>query len=70
MGLYINGIQYDILRPDGRFNIDISPYNIITNGAKSVSSDDCLLRDADGVYLTMTKQTQSSSLDDDENKYE
>lgn len=70
MGLYINGIQYDILSPDGRLNMEFHPHHIITNGAKSVSSDDCLLRDANGVYLTMTKQTQSLSLDDDENKYE
>ena len=64
MGLYINGIQYDILSPEGRLIMDISPDHIITNGAKSFSSDDCLLRDANGVYLTTTKHTQTLSPDD------
>ena len=58
MGLYINGIQYDILSPDGLLNIEINPYNPILNNLPSLSSDESLLKDTSGVYITMKKEDE------------
>lgn len=58
MGLYINGIEYDILSPDGLLVMEIDPYHVITNGLKPSSSDDYILKDENGVYLTIEKEDE------------
>ena len=58
MGLYINGIEYDILSPNGLLNMEIDPYHVITNGLRLSSSDDCIFKDIDGVYRTIEKEDE------------
>jgi hypothetical protein len=58
MGLYINGIQYNILSPDGLLNIDINPYKPILNNPPTVSADESLLKDINGTYITIKKEDE------------
>lgn len=58
MGLYINGIEYNILDPNGFLNIDVNPYHPVTNSPQILTSDDCRLTDINGVYITIKKEDE------------
>ena len=59
MGLYINGVEYDIWSPDGSLlTMEINPYHVITNGIKFISADGYVLKDKYGVYLTMKGEVE------------
>lgn len=65
MGLYINGIEYDILSPTGLLTMEINPKDIVTNGLKIFSSDDYILKDADGSYITAVEYIPITSVNND-----
>ena len=58
MGLYINGIQYNILSPEGLLSMEINPYDPILNNPPPRSSDESLLKDSSGIYITMKKEDE------------
>ena len=58
MGLYINGIEYSILDPNGFLSIDVDPYHPILNSPQILTSDDRRLIDSTGVYITMKKEDE------------
>ena len=74
MGLFINGIEYDVFDSLGNLLLmDIMPSIPITNGLKFFSSDNYIFKDIEGTYLT-TEYIQSLSSDgsvlqDFENNY-
>ncbi len=51
MGVYLNGIEYNVIGSNKLFNIEINPYSVITNGLKLFTSDNYILKDINGVYL-------------------
>ncbi len=58
MGLYLNGIEYDIHKGNQIVDIEILPNTPITNNIKSMSLDDNILKDSSGVYLTLKKEDE------------
>jgi hypothetical protein len=58
MGLYINGIEYNILDPNGFLSIEVDPCHPITNSPQILTSDDRRLIDSTGVYITMKKEDE------------
>ena len=58
MGLYLNGIEYDIHKGNQMVDIEILPNTPITNNIKSTSLDDNILKDSSGVYLTLKKEDE------------
>lgn len=53
MGLYLgNSEKLKIITPSGVCNLIIYSQNPITNGIILLSSDNYILKDSDGVYLT------------------
>jgi hypothetical protein len=58
MGLYINGIEYNVFDSKHLLNLEINPYNKITNSKKLFSLDDYILKDINGLYLTITKEDE------------
>lgn len=58
MGLYINGVEYSILSPNGLLDLNFNPYNIITNGIKIFSSDNYIFKDTNNVYITFKKEDE------------
>lgn len=58
MGLYLNGIEYNIYKGKQSVEIDILPSNPITNNIKSTSLDDNILKDSSGIYLTVKKEDE------------
>jgi hypothetical protein len=58
MRLYIDGIEYDIITPEGVLDMEIIPSNPITNNQKLLSSDNYILKDKNGIYLTVKKEDE------------
>lgn len=58
MGLYMNGIEYTLATSKGFFNIDIMPSIQVLNNLKSTSSDNYILKDKNGIYLTLKKEDE------------
>ena len=58
MRLYIDGIEYDIIFPEGVLDMEIIPSNPITNNQKLLSSDNYILKDKNGIYLTAKKEDE------------
>ena len=74
MGLYLNGQEYQVLNLGQILNLEASPYHIITNGVKLFSSDDYLLIDSQGMYITGVQYIPITTIDnnillDIENNY-
>lgn len=74
MSLYVGGIKYNIILDGSICNLDIYSPTPITNGIRLLSSDDYILKDINGLYLTVTEYIQSLSSDgsvltDIEDKY-
>lgn len=75
MAIYVGGQKYKLIAGGSVCDLDIyTPNVIITNGIRLLSSDDYILKDISGLYLTATEYIQSLSLDnsiltDSENKY-
>lgn len=58
MGLYINGIEYNVFDSQKAFKLNINPYSKITNGKKLFSLDNYILKDINGLYLTIEKEDE------------
>lgn len=58
MGLYLNGIEYDIHKGNQIVDMEILPSTPITNNIKLTSLDDNILKDSSGVYLTIKKEDE------------
>lgn len=58
MRLYVDGIEYDIITPEGVLDMEIIPSNPITNNQKLLSSDNYILKDKNGIYLTVKKEDE------------
>lgn len=58
MGLYLNGIEYNIYKGNQIVDMEILPSNPITNNIKSTSLDDNILKDSSGIYLTVKKEDE------------
>lgn len=57
MGLFINGVEYDIFDSDGTLlNLEIDPFNPITNNIRILTLDDYILKDLNGVYITSEEE--------------
>lgn len=57
MGLFINGIEYDAYNSKGiLLNLEIDPFNPITNNPRILTLDDYILKDLDGVYITSEEE--------------
>lgn len=52
MGLYLGSEKLKIITPSGVWNLVIYSPTPITNGIMLLSSDNYILKDSDGVYLT------------------
>ena len=74
MAIYVGGIKCNLISGGNVCNLNIYSPTPITNGIRLLSSDDYILKDISGLYLTATEYIQSLSLDnsiltDSENKY-
>ena len=58
MRLYVDGIEYNIIAPEGVLDMEIIPSNPITNNQKLLSSDNYILKDKNGIYLTAKKEDE------------
>jgi hypothetical protein len=58
MRLYLDGVEYDIITPEGVLDMEIIPSNPITNNQKLLSSDNYILKDKNGIYLTVKKEDE------------
>lgn len=58
MRLYLDGIEYNIITPEGVLDMEIIPSNPITNNQKLRSSDNYILKDKNGIYLTVKKEDE------------
>lgn len=58
MRLYLDGIEYNIISPEGVLDMEIIPSNPITNNQKLLSSDNYILKDKNGIYLTVKKEDE------------
>ena len=58
MRLYLDGIEYNIITPEGISDMEIIPSNPITNNQKLLSSDNYILKDKNGIYLTVKKEDE------------
>lgn len=58
MRLYLDGIEYNIITPEGILDMEIIPSNPITNNQKLLSSDNYILKDKNGIYLTVKKEDE------------
>ncbi len=57
MALYIGSSEKKKIYLDGALRrLNIFSSNLITNGIKLLSSDDYILKDSNGVYLTSKKE--------------
>jgi hypothetical protein len=56
MGLYLNGIEYNIHKGNQMVDIEILPNTPVINNIKLTSLDDNILKDSYGVYLTVKKE--------------
>ena len=53
MGLYLGGEKVKILVNDTTYRLNLYSTNPITNGTQLLSSDNYVLKDKDGRYLTL-----------------
>ena len=58
MRLYLDGIEYNIITPEGVLDMEIIPSNPIINNQKLLSSDNYILKDKNGIYLTAKKEDE------------
>ena len=61
MALYLGGNKVKIFDASGNlFNLNIYSQNIITNGIKLITSDNYIITDSQGVYITVLEDNTVS----------
>ena len=74
MAIYVGGQKWKLIVGGNVFSLNIPSSTPITNGVRLLSSDDFILKDINGLYLTAVEYIQSLSSDgsiltDIENNY-
>ena len=63
MAIYANGALHKMTLGGFTCNMELHAHKPITNGARLISSDDCILKNVNGVYLTTIKYVSMSTSD-------
>lgn len=58
MGIYADGVKYKLIVQGTSFNLKAYSPSPITNGIRLLSSDDYILTDTNGLYLTTETEVE------------
>lgn len=56
MAIYLGGIKYNLMLGGTVYDLNIYSSTPITNGIRLISSDNYILKDSNGLYLTTIKE--------------